>query len=288
MKYKKAHLDLKANDLNVWLSHDVDWIKKNIIQTAYYTLKEKRLYHLINMLSASNNYWNFEALQEIESKYGAKSTFFFLNESIQPKLTNWKSIELGYGRYSINEPKVTSKIKELDNEGWDVGMHGSYYSYNNFELLKQEKDILENIVGHEVLGTRQHHLNNQIPTTWEYHQKLGFKYDSSVGIKHQVGFDERFTCPFCPFENSFTVFPVVLMDSYLIGITKDIKEGEKIIVRLIEESIDKNTVLTVIWHHRTYNEKEFPQLYYWYNFLLSEVKNNNGKFVLPMDLMSNQ
>jgi len=273
------------NELRVWLSHDVDWLEKNFLQVIYYTINEKRFYHIASALKPNNSYWNFDAYQEVETKYGAKSTFFILNESIKPKIWNLKSIKSGYGRYSINDKRLKIKLQELIKYGWEVGMHGSYNSYIDFDLLKVEKNKLENIIGKKVVGIRQHHLNNKNVLTWNYHKKLGFKYDSSWGKKNMVGYHEGYTYPFSPFKDSFTVFPVILMDTFLIYLTKNLEKGKKIISKIIDESIDKNALLTVIWHQRSYNKLEFPLLFHWYNFLLSEIKNKNGKFVLPENLV---
>ncbi len=270
----------------VWLSHDVDWVQKNILQAGYYTLQQKRPYHFFNWWSGKNNYWNFEAYKEVEDHYGARSTFFFLNESIQPRLSDRRSIALGYGRYDIHDPKVSQVIRELDQEGWEIGLHGSYYSYNNPDLLRREKNTLEGIVGHEVQGTRQHHLNMEIPETWQYHRRLGLRYDSSYGVKKKVGLPPEAPRPFRPFpDDEFTVFPVGLMDTYLLMQTSSKKEGERLIDEVLQETKKKRTILTVIWHQRSYNEKEFPLLYHWYNYLLWQTGEYGGAFVLPREVM---
>ena len=78
----------------------------------------------------------------------------------------------------------------LDKNGWEVGLHGSYNSFNNYALMKSEKQFLENILNHKVIGIRQHHL--QIgEKTWEIQKECGFKYDSSLGFNEKIGFKNK-------------------------------------------------------------------------------------------------
>ena len=93
-----------------------------------------------------SHYWNFYKIMEIEKKLGVKSTFFFLNETypFHPfKISSWR-FSLGY--YDLFDPNLETVIMELDNQGWEVGLHGSYLSFKDFSLLKKEKLDLESIV----------------------------------------------------------------------------------------------------------------------------------------------
>ena len=88
---QKDNIYSKDNDrLLVWLSHDVDWTKKDSIHSLYNFVKQKRFYHLRTLFHDKNSYWNFYSILELESKYNAKSTFFFLNESMK---TSYKNID---------------------------------------------------------------------------------------------------------------------------------------------------------------------------------------------------
>ena len=151
----------------VWLSHDVDRVYKTLAHAFYYFIKNRKWHHLGHYFQGFNTYWNFEKIISLEAKHGVKSTFFFLNESMQAKWTDFKSFVLAKGRYDIRDPKIVKTIKLLDARGWEIGIHGSYRSYNDRQLLKKEKEILEEILGHPIESIRQHYLNLTIPETWQ-------------------------------------------------------------------------------------------------------------------------
>jgi len=275
----------EGKDFVVWLSHDVDRVQKSIAHCLYYFLKDKRPYHLQTIISKKNPYWNFEYIMELESKYGAKSTFFFLNESIKPDLMKPKSFILSKGRYKISNSEITSVIKEIDRSGWEVGLHGSFNSYLDKKLLMHEKNVLEDILGHSIKSVRQHYFNNSIPQTWEIQRSIGLKYDATFVKKNDVGFYKDVYYPFRPFDDDFTVIPTVIMDGYLLDKAKNRETAEKIIDEIIEQCGEKGAILNTLWHQRIVNPKEFPLLYGLYEYLLRAVQEKNGGFILLAEVL---
>ena len=276
----------KGKEFLVWLSHDVDRTKKSFWHYMYYLMINKDMYHLKTMFSNHNPYWNFYRTMDLESKYNAKSTFFFLNESLRINFFNPKSVILSKGRYNVNSSEIQSIIREIDSSGWEIGLHGSYRSYNDAALLDKEKNILEQILGHSVNGTRQHYLNINIPETWKIQESTGLKYDSTFGLKNNVGIHPKYIKPFKPLKGSnFFVIPLVIMDGYLANISNSEDSAKKIIDQLIRECKEKGAILSVLWHSRSLNKLEFP--FYWnlYEYILKTVLAENGAFVLPMDII---
>lgn len=260
------------------LSHDVDRVYKTY-QPIYYSLKSlfKKdfngfFYHL-SSIKNKHSYWNFENIIAIEENLGVKSTFFFLNESIPFDLTRPDTFVLSLGRYSWDEPKISKMIKQIDQKGWEIGLHGSFNSYNDFDLLKSEKEKLEKILGHKIFGVRQHYLNLD-KSTWSLQRKLDFLYDSTLGSIKDVGFPEQRYYPFSPFNDEFKVVPLVIMDICLMSKPNPTKVyGD--ILKIAEE---KNAIVTLNWHQRVFNEMEFPN----YSNIYKEIiykSLNRGAFV---------
>jgi len=258
----------RGRKFTVCLTHDVDEIRK----TYQYMTRSVRFLKCGNIRGLKNEilslfeklrgrepYWTFEEIMDLERRLGVRSTFFFLNESAKVKIFDrgtWRH----YGRrYDITDKKVAEIIRTLHSEGWEIGLHGSFYSYKNIKLLKKEKEMLEKVLGAEVKGIRQHNLNLEIPQTWQIHEKLGFEYDSTLGFNDRVGFRWGICYPFHPVDGEgrplkLLEIPLAIEDIALFRYDNP----WAVCMKMIEEVERKGGVLTVLWHHSVFNELEFP------------------------------
>ena len=269
----------------VCLTHDVDRVKKTFQYVTHTIRNLKRgkigleLAQLSFLMRRENPYWNFDRIMEIERKLGVKSTFFFLNEQRKTCLFSPSEWKLYWGRYDIKDPKIVETIKRLDAEGWEIGVHGSYNSYNNLKRLEEEKKILEELSGKKIHGVSQHYLNLDTSETWVYHEKLGLVYDTSVGFVDEIGF-RRGTCypyhPFDPTENRTLLLwelPITIMDGVYFSDKRDFW-GESI--KILEKVEKYNGVLLLRWHQRFFNEKEFPEMSSIYEKIIKISKEKNA------------
>ncbi len=263
----------------VCLTHDVDRPYKTF-QAPYYALKERNLCQLTSLMSSERPYWQFDEIMELEEELDVRSSFYFLNEQslfrdrpvsewVKPK--NWK---LYTGRYDITDPEIVDVIKTLDQGGWEIGLHGSYNSYNDVELLCEEIEQLEKILGHEVLGGRQHYLNLNRPETWECHKQIGLSYDCSLGSSSEVGFQYGYE-PYYPFEDDFMVIPLTIMEIALLK-DREYDEGWEIVKSLLSEARQNNAVMNVLWHPRYFSDSEYEAYKRIYRNLILEAKEMGG------------
>ena len=247
-----------AAQLKVALTHDVDRTTKShqYITHLLRALKKGDLpaarYHATTWNKRKDVYWNFEDILDIENKYGVKSTFFFLIESFPFLFLRPSTWKLSLGRYDIQDERIQQMIQYLDRNGWEIGLHGSYASYNNLELLKEEKHKLESITGHPVKGIRQHYLNLN-HQTWGLQQQAGFQYDSSWGFTRDIGFKDDKIKPFHPLNDHFMVFPLAIMDSCYMNTPNRVRKLQDI----IQKCLDHDAVLVINWHSNNFHEKEF-------------------------------
>ncbi|MDG6251428.1 hypothetical protein, partial [Methanocalculus sp.] len=134
---------------------------------------------LLEKIGGKDPYWTFDVICQMDDELQIRSTFFFLEESMPASLlepSTWNA--MGRCR-SLDTSKARGLIKDLAREGHEIGLHGSYRSYVDGDLLSREKAHVEAIAGGPVTGIRQHHLNLQIPDTWELQAKSGLTYDTS-------------------------------------------------------------------------------------------------------------
>jgi len=239
--------------IHVCLTHDIDRIDKSYqyITKPLRALKNGNFSLFCKLIKAAltirHPYWGFDVLMLIEEEYGVKSTCFFLNESIKPQLKKPGSWKLAFGRYDIHDKRIVGIIRKLDASGWEIGAHGSFRSNADEELLRQEKKTLEEIVGHKVIGIRQHYLNFA-RNTFDIHSKCGFKYDSTWGLTKGIGFKEGRVKPFFPLEGSdYCEIPMTIMDSPFADTPDRWEQFEH-----IADEIDRNDAYLVINYHNNY------------------------------------
>lgn len=241
------------------LTHDVDRVYKTF-QRPYEAITERDLRKLF---AVRNPYWQFDTIREIESRLGVRSSFYFLSErrlwtDFSP--LNWASAKhwmLYAGRYDLTRSKIESVIRGLRRDGWEVGLHGSYTSYDDPDRLQYEKSRLESTLGAPVIGGRQHYLNFRRPQTWQHHREIGLSYDSTIGSSTEYGFQHGYDVQ-RPFDDEFTVFPLTVMDTPLMTSTESVEEAIAEVDSLLEEARENEAVMTVDWHQRVFDEAEFP------------------------------
>lgn len=239
--------------IHVCLTHDIDRIDKSYqyLTKPLRALKSGNIRLFLKLiwsaLTIRRPYWGFDEMMRIEKEHGVKSTCFFLNESLKPEWGKPSSWKLAFGRYSIYDKRIVGIIRKLDTSGWEIGVHGSFRSNTDEELLRQEKKILEGIVGHEVIGIRQHYLNFA-ENTFEIHDKCGFKYDSTWGLTKGIGFKDGKVKPFFPIEGSnYCEIPMIIMDSPFAETPDRWEQFERIV-----DEINRNDAYLVINYHNNY------------------------------------
>ena len=239
----------------VCLTHDIDaayFTKMYLAKEAALSLRKlqisKFLGILLNNVSKKRNrLWNFEQIMNLEKKYEAKSSFYFLALDGDDQGFNYKIEEL------------KAELRNIVDNGWEVGLHGAHEAYNSLNRIKREKERLEDAVGKEVIGYRNHYLGFKLPTTWKLLKEAGFKYDTTLGYIDCAGFRNGMCHPFKPFDlntNSFIdilEIPLTIMDGTLLdddNMRLDMKNAWTITKRLID-SVEKNKgVITILWHNK--------------------------------------
>lgn len=270
----------------ICLTHDVDKVKKTY-QYFSKDLKNFKFKNISSILKKKNDepYYCFDKIIDLEDKYNVRSTFFFLQESLRFNIFSKNNWEKSLGKYKFSDNNIKSIIKILDNNGWEIGLHGSYNSYKDVELLKFEKHALESILGRNIKGIRQHYLNLDIPKTWVYQKEAGFVYDSSLGLKNEVGFPKKIYKPYVDSISGIKIIPITIMDGYLFNLYNNYDEMWSSCIKIIDEAERNEAVLNILWHQRVFHNADFPFYVNLYKKIIEECKNRNAHFVKCEDLI---
>ncbi|MBN1195555.1 MAG: polysaccharide deacetylase family protein [Methanomicrobiaceae archaeon] len=251
----------------VCLTHDVDELAKTyqwVTRPLRYARRGdgpgllRQFRSLVAKIGGKEPYWTFDAIRRMDDELQIRSTFYFLEESMPPRLqdpSTWNV--LGRCR-SLNQPAARALIRDLAHEGHEIGVHGSYRSYADGDLLSREKARIEEITGLPVTGIRQHHLNLAIPGTWELQAKAGFTYDTSLGYKDRPGFRGGTCFPLHPETASG---PLSLLELPLAVMDITVPEGPAgwEACRTISDRVAAaGGLLMLLWHPPVFNPLEMP------------------------------
>jgi hypothetical protein len=250
----------------VCLTHDVDelsktyqWISRPLRFLARRDFPgfKDQINSFLQKIRGIEPYFTYDDIMRIEHDLGVKSTYFILKESGHANLSSKKTWYL-YGRNrSLQSQKMRTLIRSLQSNGDEIAIHGSYFSYKNPLLLTDETRELEQIINDKVIGTRQHNLNLDVPTTWQYQANAGLKYDTTLGFKDTIGFRWGTSFPFFPntIEKPIPLLeiPLIIMDICL----ENLRNKESDCLQLADEVERYRGVLTLLWHPPVFNPLEY-------------------------------
>lgn len=256
----------------VCLTHDVDHVKRHLYQRLWrvarygVSIASNELCDLARTLGKNNSAWNFDKIANLESQFGVRSTFLFMDETAKGFGPSY------WGRYRLSTPSIRSIIQELDADGWEIGLHGSLFSYNSYELLKREKETLEQILGHAVYSTRQHYLRIEEGVTFALHQRLGIKADSSKGYSHKPYDESLGVLPFSPVGTNVIELPITIMDTIGLELPAVRRHSEQVVTRIANQG----GLITLDWHQCICNDKLFPERVGFYRDTLEQARSQGA------------
>ncbi len=192
-------------------------------------------------------YLNFRKIMALEEKYEARSSFYFLATD--------KDIK----RYRYAVEDAGEYMGEIADRGWEVGLHGGYYSYDDPEAIDREKRAIEGALGRAICGYRNHYLRFKYPDTWKHLEKAGLKYDTTVGYNRGVGFKNGMCHPFRPYdpcagrELDIVEIPLCVMDCAVFDGGRTPAGAWDITKRMIDAARQYNGVVTLLWHNDAFS-----------------------------------
>jgi hypothetical protein len=257
----------KRKEFRIIPTHDIDlfqyWdvkriinLPKNLVGDIFIrknpALFVKRLSSLIKTIFSFTDPCNtFNYLMDKAENSHSKARFYFIAGGETVYESN----------YSILSRKVRSVIGNIIKRGHLIGIHPSYNSFNDFNLLIREVSDLNMITGQQILETRNHYLRFDVPFTWELLNQAGLLIDSSMYYSEIPGF----RCGIC---NEFTIFdivqrkkldiierPLIVMDTSYKNKESDVLYSE--IVQLKEAVKKYHGDFIFLWHNSNINTPEW-------------------------------
>lgn len=278
----------KTKSFLVKLTHDVDHIRRFLtsskaIRTIGGDLLKRRNLRRAwqNCLEAAvplvapdrtADFRGIYTLAELSKRYGLASAFYFMATGPAPYESD----------YALTSPIVQRTIKDLRQQGFEIGLHPGYNTFNNLEQLALEKTRLDRILGETGYGGRQHYLRFQAPVTWRHWEQVGLCYDATVGYADQEGFRCGTCHPFRPFdleqnrELMIWEYPLIVMEDTLAEYRQlTPAQGEARILELAGQCQAVEGMFVLLWHN-SFLEGEWRRWGEMYRRLLPSLAEMQG------------
>jgi hypothetical protein len=153
-------------------------------------------------------------------------------------------------------------MRQLEQDGFEIGVHGSYCSLDDADGLALEFDSLR-ALGFRPLGGRIHWLRFTLPQLIHATERAGAKYDCSLGWADVIGYRAGACFAFPPYDfdreraAGFLELPLAIMDQAVV------KDLECTGSRSVTESLRASRRLglggaSVLWHPTAFGGGQLP------------------------------
>ncbi|WDE99150.1 polysaccharide deacetylase family protein [Lentisphaera profundi] len=270
----RQYKELISCDVDTPYNPNSGFLKKELRQIASDLLKRKSL------KLAWKRYRNFAAMRKGDYSLDPFYTFDWMMKSCEEN--NLKcafyflcdKTNLNYdGKYNIDESPITGLLQSISARGHEIGLHGSYNTYQTLSQHKFEFDKLQKITKREGINTiniggRQHYLRYNIMKTPAILENSGMTYDSSLYYAEKPGF----RCGIC---YEFTMYdlssrsplkliqrPLIFMEaSTLSGIYNDYNNTSHLAATLKNTCYKFNGTFTLLWHNSSLTTDVHKQIF---------------------------
>jgi hypothetical protein len=208
----------------------------------------------IKFLFSNDDWWIFDKLLTVEKAAGVSAVYHFYSDQRPKTLKRWFMDP----SYDISSNRIKSLLYELKDTGHEIGLHPTYGSWKDSELLRTQKKILEETLGSKVTSCRQHWLRFSWKDTWLKQTEAGLKYDSTLMFNDRSGFRNSCATNWKPWNqidnkvHSITCTTTVLMDSHLFDYNDFNKVERNSYLRFwVMECKEIGGRISLLWHPHT-------------------------------------
>jgi hypothetical protein len=270
----------------VCLTHDVDMVSRQVsprqalraIRTAVSypagrrtraskgaTAAARSLYFGISRAPSTRT---IEQCLEVERAFAVKSSYFFTVGPTHPDDCIYALDDPC--RFQRKRGPVAAVIRSIANEGFDVGLHGSFLSASTQGLLSEEKAALECVLDRPVQTIRQHYLNFDPRITPRLQDAAGLRADCSLGFNRNLGFRAGTSLPFRMFdferERPFRILemPLIIQEAALLrhdSLQLDVGLSKHVMRQLYAEIEEVGGLVTVLFHPHSLLDPRYLELY---------------------------
>lgn len=237
-------IDIAWSFKNKGLTRNAGGYIKDLLKLNINNLKKR---YLVLSNTIKDPYDTYELQKTYAEQYQLKPIYFFQYGKLGPYDKNISNINRKY----------QTLIKELFDI-YEIGIHPSYQSNHDSDLLKFEITALQNTVHDEITKSRQHFLKLTLPNTYRELLNHGILHDYTMGYAEEPGFRASICTPFhfydldLEIETKLKIHPFVIMDGTLKDYLKcNIEDAKTIITNLYKEVQEVKGEFISLWHNES-------------------------------------
>ena len=214
-----------------------------------------------------------ERCVELERSRGVTASYLF---TVYPprRRTIYDAVYTGADRcrFRGRTRSVREIARELQEEGFDVGLHAGYASATDLDAFRYEKGMVEDYIGGDVVSCRQHYLHWDVGATPRIQSEAGILVDSTVGFNRNVGFRAGTALPHRLFDlaadeplNVLEV-PLIIQESPLLSpnaLELDAPLAQQTMEDFIGRIEETGGVVTLLFHPHSLADPAYLSLFSW-------------------------
>jgi hypothetical protein len=270
------------------LSHDIDYIPAGLADTALQGARTV-LRHLIRhrdagdallaglglaraLLTGRDAYGCVPEIIDREKQLGVRASFQVAVGHMHPADVN----------YRIEDDRVRDYLRAIPDSDFDLCLHGSYRSTENFDWYVEEVALLTKRLGHP-LGSRQHFLSFNYDTLFSAQEASGVQFDMSMGYPDRIGPRAGFSYPYFPFcLEKDKPFDVVEISLFYMDVTLRSYMGMKrrqawdVLVKGLDRLSRVSGCVSVVWHPIVFGGARDPGYDQLFWDMVKRVRDSGG------------
>ena len=259
IKSKYPDIQLKKKTFKFIPTYDIDaaWAYRNkgLFRTTAAFLRDalvfntdeiKRRYEVLTK-KRIDPFDTFDYQIELQKELKLKPLYFILCGDYN---TNDKNI-------SIRNKEFQELIKHIGDYAL-VGIHPSFSSYLQKDVIKDEIKRLSEVLNRDVTMSRQHFLRLSLPKSYQILNELDITDDYTMGYASQAGFRAGYADTFAFFDlendtkTKLNIHPFALMDGTMRDyLDLDVHESFDKAKKLVDEVKKVNGTFILLWHNET-------------------------------------
>lgn len=164
-------------------------------------------------------------------------------------------------RFTYQHAIFRSFIQRLYHQGYAIGIHPSYTSFDSPEKIHFETSKLSQIVNISIKSSRQHFLRYRLPNTFNYLIAAGITDDYTLCLRNNIGFPCGMSVPFTWYDvekeeiTTLTLHPTLVMDRALQQYMK--LTPQKALEKVVDLIYDVKNIggkMTIVLHNESLSE----------------------------------